>query len=52
MTQYLLSVYQPDGGPPPPETLEGIMRDVRAVTQEMKEAGAWVFTAGLHAPSA
>jgi len=52
MKQYLLSVYQPDGDPPPPAILEGIMRDVHAVTQEMKDAGAWVFTAGLHAASA
>ena len=27
------------------------MQDVHAVTQEMKDAGAWVFTAGLHAAS-
>jgi len=51
MKQYLLSVYQPDGDPPPPEILDGIMRDVHAVTQEMKDAGAWVFTASLHAAS-
>src|SRR4029079_7665611 len=51
MKQYLLSVYQPDGEPPPPEILEGIMRDVYAVQQQMKDAGAWVFTAGLHAAS-
>ena len=50
--QYLLGVYQPDGHPPPPEILDGIMREVHAVTQEMKDAGAWVFSAGLHAPSA
>ena len=50
--QYLLSVYQPDGEPPPPEVLDGIMRNVHAVTQEMKDARAWVFTAGLHAASA
>src|SRR5437764_1402795 len=25
MTQYLLSVYQPDGDPPPPEVLEPVM---------------------------
>ena len=48
MKQYLLSVYQPDGDPPPPEVLDGIMRNVHAVTQEMKDAGAWVFSAGLH----
>ena len=50
MKQYLLSVYQPDGDPPPPAILEQIMRDVeRAATQEMKAAGAWVFAGGLHA---
>ena len=27
MTQYLLSIYQPDGEPPPPEVLEQVMRD-------------------------
>jgi hypothetical protein len=47
--QYLLSIYQPDGEPPPPEVLGPIMRDVHAVQQEMKSAGVWVFTAGLHA---
>jgi hypothetical protein len=47
--QYLLSIYQPDSDTlPPPEFLEPIMRDVEAVNPEMKEAGAWVFAAGLH----
>jgi hypothetical protein len=27
------------------------MRDVRAVDEEMRAAGAWVFSGGLHAPS-
>ena len=49
--QYLLSVYQPDGDPPPPEVLDGIMRDVDAWRQELKAAGAWVFTARLHPAS-
>ena len=31
MKQYLLSIYQPDGDPPPPEVLEPIMRDVDAL---------------------
>lgn len=48
MTQYLLSIYQPDGPPPPPEVLQPIVRDVTAVADEMKKAGAWVFSAGLH----
>ena len=51
MTQYLLSIYQPDGDPPPPEVLEPVMRDIYAVEQEMKAAGVWVFSGGLHAPS-
>ena len=48
MKHYLLSIYQPDGAPPAPQILDKIMRDVRAVREEMKAAGAWVFTAGLH----
>ncbi|NCL76857.1 MULTISPECIES: YciI family protein [Rhodococcus] len=51
MTQYLLSIYQPDGDPPPPEFLDPIMRDVEAVDAEMRAAGAWVFAGGLHPPS-
>lgn len=50
MKQYLLSVYQPDGEPPPAEALNRIMRDVRAVREEARAAGAWVFTAGLQPP--
>ena len=48
MTQYLLSVYQPDGPPPPAVDLEHIGRDLDALNQEMKAAGAWVFSGGLH----
>jgi hypothetical protein len=51
MKQYLLSVYQPDGDPPPPEVMERVMRDVEAFDQELKAAGAWVFAGGLHPPS-
>ncbi len=50
MPQYLLNLIQPDGEAPPPEVLEPIMRDVAAVTAAMRAAGAWVFSAGLHAP--
>src|SRR5262245_66234997 len=49
MKQYLLSIYQPDGPPPPASVLEPIMRNVNALRQEMQAAGAWVFSAGLHA---
>ncbi|HEX9033347.1 MAG TPA: YciI family protein [Streptosporangiaceae bacterium] len=51
MQQYLLSMYQPDGEPPPPEVLEPIMREVAAWRDELRAAGAWVFTAGLHPAS-
>jgi hypothetical protein len=51
MKRYLLSVYQPEGDPPPPEVLEQVMRDVDAFNEELKAAGAWVFAGGLHAPS-
>ena len=50
MKQYLLSIYQPDGPPPPTVDLKTVMREVRAVRQEMKAAGAWVFSGGLHPP--
>ena len=46
--QYLISVYQPDGPPPADLDLDAIMRDVGNLQTEMKEAGAWVFGAGLH----
>jgi len=51
MKQYLLSVYQPGGDPPPPEFLEQVGRDLDALNQELKAAGAWVFAGGLHSPS-
>jgi hypothetical protein len=48
MKQYLLSVCYPAGGqPPPPEALQRIMRDVRAIQTEMQSAGVWVFSGGL-----
>ncbi len=51
MKQYLISVYQPDGPPPPPERLEAITAEVEAVRGELQAAGGWVFSGGLHAPS-
>ena len=47
MKEYLISVYQPDGDPPPPEELDKIMADVDRVEDEMRAAGVWVFTARL-----
>ncbi|HWE91825.1 MAG TPA: YciI family protein [Pseudonocardiaceae bacterium] len=51
MKNYLLSIYSPDGDPPPPEVLDPIMRDINALRDEMKAAGVWVFSGGLNAPS-
>ena len=51
MKQYLLSIYEPDGDPPSAAALHEIMVDVRAVDAELRSAGAWVFSGGLHAPS-
>lgn len=50
--QYLLSIYQPDGDPPAPDVLEQIAAAVGAVQEEMRAAGAWVFSGGLHSASA
>lgn len=50
MPQYLLSIYQPDGPPPPPEVLEPIMQNLAVLNEEMRQAGAWVFAGGLHPP--
>ena len=49
MKQYLLSIYQPEGTPEP-EVLEPVMRNLDALNEEMRAAGAWVFGAGLHPP--
>lgn len=51
MKQYLLSIYQAGEEPPPPEVLDPIMRNLDALNQEIKAAGAWVFAAGLNPPS-
>jgi hypothetical protein len=51
MREYLLSVYQPAGDPPPPAVLDCIRRDLDALNRDIEAAGSWVFAGGLHAPS-
>jgi hypothetical protein len=51
MPHYLLSIYQPDGDPPPPEVLGPIMERIGEWNQRLHAAGAWVFTAGMLPPS-
>jgi hypothetical protein len=50
MRQYLLSIFQPAGDPPPRETLDRIMNDLDALNDELRAAGAWVFAGGLEPP--
>ena len=52
MKLYLISIYQPgEGPPPPPEILEPVMREIGAIRRELEAAGSWVFAGGLHPPS-
>jgi hypothetical protein len=51
MKQYLISFYQPDGPPPPPEFHAPNMREKGIIREELEAAGSWVFAGGLHPPS-
>ena len=53
MKQYLLSVYHPEAPEyaPSPEAVDQIGRDVDALNEEIRAAGAWVFAGGLHPSS-
>jgi hypothetical protein len=51
MTQYLLSMYQPQGPIPEPEVLEKVMAEIGVIRAQMRAAGAWVFGNGLFPPS-
>jgi hypothetical protein len=51
MTQYLISMYQPDGVVPPPEVLGPVMEKIAEFNADLRAAGAWVFGNGLTDPS-
>ena len=51
MKQYLVSVIEPAGDPPPAEDLERISADLAAIHRDLEAAGGWVFAGGLHSPS-
>jgi hypothetical protein len=48
--QYLLSIYQPDGPAPGPQTMDQITAELHRLNEDLREDGSWVFTGGLHAP--
>jgi hypothetical protein len=53
MTQYMLSVHTVEGEARAPMTDEEMQRSwkqIQALNEEMKSAGAWVFSARLHEP--
>jgi len=53
MTQYLLSVHSVDGEARDPMTDEEIQRSwkqIQVLNEELKSAGAWLFSGRLHEP--
>ena len=51
MQYYLLSVITPtEGQMPSPDAMAEIVRNLDTFHQELRDAGAWVFAGGLHAP--
>lgn len=50
MPRYLLTIYQPDGEIPDPEILNRVGEELHHLNEDLKAAGAWVFTGGLHPP--
>lgn len=48
--KYLLSIYQPGGATPSPEQLAPVMERIHKLNEDLRQAGAWVFAGGLHAP--
>jgi hypothetical protein len=52
MQTYLLSVIEPSTGEPPsPAEMAQIGARVEELDRQVKAAGAWVFSGGLHPPS-
>jgi hypothetical protein len=49
MPEYLVSLYQPDGPPPPEVDLDGVMAELERLNADLRDVGAFVFTGGLHA---
>jgi hypothetical protein len=53
MTQYLLSVHTVEGearAPMTDEEMQQSWKEIQALNEELKSAGAWVFSGRLHDP--
>jgi len=50
MPDYLLTVYQPDGPPPPEVDLDRMGAQLGALNDELRAAGAFVYSGGLQPP--
>jgi hypothetical protein len=53
MTQYMLSVHTVEGearAPMTDEEMQQSWKEIQALKEELKSAGAWVFSARLHEP--
>ncbi|MDF2740480.1 MAG: hypothetical protein K0S88_1848, partial [Actinomycetia bacterium] len=53
MTQYLLSVHSVDGevrDPMTEEEMQQSWKQIQALNEELKSAGAWLFSGRLHDP--
>jgi hypothetical protein len=53
MTQYMLSVHTVEGearAPMADEEMQQSWKEIQALNEELKSAGAWVFSARLHEP--
>lgn len=47
MKTYLISIYSPDGPPPPEVDLDAVMARIELVNADIRAAGGWVFAGGL-----
>ncbi len=52
MKQYLLAMYQPEGGVADPDFLANVMAQLATLRTELEQNGNWVFGDGLHDTSA
>jgi hypothetical protein len=50
VTQYLLTIFQPDGPTPDVESMARIAGELHTLNEQLRASGSWVFTGGLHAP--